>query len=416
MKKSFPFLISVCLLGSGVKAQWVQQSSTTVANLTGISCLNSDTCFAAGASGNIRKTFNGGTTWSVTGSGSTFANLASIRMFDRNSIWIGLSQKLHHTANGGSTWSAVVPTTTAHTIFDLAFLNDSDYIAVGGSPSNTTSGGYVVATTANAGTSWSAVNLSGQPTMCGVQCLNGTDCIAAGGALTIYKSTDGGSTWVKKDSSTTATETYLDIHFPTPTVGFVAGGNITSPATGAVMKKTTDGGNTWTPVTLPFPGTIFGIHFVNADSGFTVGYAGQIWVTTDAGMTWAQQSSPVLTDLYKIEMLDAMTGYAVGTNGVILKTTNAGGGYILGSASGLADLPMYSLLGNPSKNDLIIETRSELFGAELSVYNAVGEKVGTIKNIQGRRINIPSSDYPGGLYFFTVRNNGIAFSGKFIVE
>jgi photosystem II stability/assembly factor-like uncharacterized protein len=407
---------SLLAIAQNTKAQWTQLTSTTVANLTGISCLNIDTCFTAGASGNIRKTFNAGVTWSVTGSGSTFANLASIRMFDKNSIWIGLAQKFHHTANGGTTWAAVVPSTTSHTTYDFAFLSATKFIAVGGNAANTSTGGNVVSTSTNAGATWTSVNTSGEPTMLGVHCFNDTDCIAVGGAVTIFKSTDGGVNWVKKDFSSTATEAYFDVNFPTRAIGFAAGGSPTAPATGAIMKKTLDSGNTWTSVTLPFTNTIYGIHFVNADSGFVVCNGGKIWITSDAGASWAQQTSPVTTDLNKIQMLNDNVGYIVGASGVILKTTNAGGGYPIGIHETVSKQDLYTLYGNPSHVEMKIETKFNLQNAELTLFNELCQQQIIRKNLSGNTITIGTSDLPNGIYFFQVKDKSRNISGKFIVE
>ncbi len=408
------FLLIFC---QNTYSQWVQLTSGTAANLTGISCLNADTCFTSGSSGNIRKTFNAGAAWSVSGSGSTFANLASIRMFDKNSIWIGLSQKFHHTSNGGTAWAAVVPSpATSHTVYDFAFLTATTYLAVGGNPASTTSGGYLVATSTNAGSTWASVNVSGQPAMFGVQCLNGTDCIAVGGALTIFKSTDGGAAWVKKDSSTTATEVFYDVHFPTPVVGYAVGGSPTTPATGAVMKRTLDGGNTWSPVTLPFVNTLYGVHFVNADSGFVVGNGGIIRITSDGGSSWATQTSPVATDLNKIQMLDATTGYIAGASGVILKTTNAGGGYPVGINEPVSVQSLFTINGNPSHDELKIETKFQMQNAALTVFNALGQEQMIRKNISGNSISVTISGLLNGIYFFRVKDQNRNVSGKFIVE
>src|SRR3989304_4366901 len=187
-----------------LSAQWVQQTSNTVANLTGIHCTDVNNCFSAGATGTFRKTVDGGTSWTISGSGATFTNIACVKMYDLNNIWTGkVNGTFHKTANAGTNWSSVAPVTTSHVIYDIFYHDVSNYIAVGGSPSNMLSGGNVTITTTNGGTSWTAQNLSGLPTMLGIYCFNSSTCVASAGAETMYKTIDGGANWTVKNSGTT---------------------------------------------------------------------------------------------------------------------------------------------------------------------------------------------------------------------
>ncbi|MBD3179904.1 MAG: hypothetical protein GF417_10040, partial [Candidatus Latescibacteria bacterium] len=61
-------------------------------------------------------------------------------------------------------------------------------------------------------------------------------------------------------------------HFPTSTVGYIGGD---------FLYKTTDGGNTWTEMTLPSTEEVFEIFFKDANTGWAVGDKGLIMYTTD---------------------------------------------------------------------------------------------------------------------------------------
>lgn len=396
-------------------AQWVQQSSGTAANFSGITCANMNVCYVAGANGVIRKTVNGGTNWTISASGST-SNFASIRARDSANVWIGLAQQFRYTANAGALWTAMAPATSisTHVIYDIAYLSPTFYIAVGGSPSNTATGGYVSLKTIAGGAAgtWIPINVSGQGTMFGVSALNDSTYVAVGGSLNIYKTTDSAATWVKKDSGS-ATSVFYDVHFPTATVGYAVGGTPSAPTTGGIAKKSIDGGSTWIPLVLPITNTLYGVHFTDASTGYVVGNSGVVYKTTDGGLSWNQQFSTVGTDLMKVVFMNDTVGYATGSGGVIIKTIN--GGFPTGitethTANGC------TVFGNPSHTQMKIETDFDMMNGELTIVNELGQVTEVKKNIAGNTIDVNTSSFPSGLYFFRLNDGEISASGKFIVE
>lgn len=410
----FSLLIAVVPFPFYIEAQWVQQSSNTLANLTGIHCTHVDSCFSVGGTGNIRKTVNGGANWTVVSSG-TFTNIASVKMYDNQKIWCGMvNGTFRHSANGGTSWSTVnTGASGTHNIYDLWFHDGNNYYAVGGSAANQSSGGNVVITSTNGGVSWTAVNSSGVPTLFGIHCFNLNTCVAAAGSETIYKTTDGGVTWVKKDSG--AINSYYDIHFPTSAVGYVVGGSPTSPSSGGIMKKSVDSGETWQTVTIPISNTLYGVYFVNADTGFAVGNGGKIICTTNGGLTWTVQTSPVNTDLNKIIMLNDSVGYICGASGVILKTLN-GGGYLTTGMNENTSQNLLSVYGNPAKDEIKIETGFEMKNASVIIYNSLGQEVISISAVCGKNISVNVSSLGTGVYFFRINNTGKSEIGHIVVR
>ena len=123
---------------------------------------------------------------------------------------------------------------------------------------------------------------------------------AVGTEGTILKTTDGGTTWTRKNSNTTQTLKAVQIistggsdttyHYP-DTVGYAVGA-------GGTVTKTTDGGSTWnsTPPTLP-PSDLKGVY-----GKYAVGSGGALIKTTDDGMgnigvIWALGSSGTTSTL-----------------------------------------------------------------------------------------------------------------------
>lgn len=87
-------------------------------------------------------------------------------------------------------------------------------------------------------------------------------------------------------------------------------------APGWVVKATDTYGSRW------------GLYFINTDTGFAVGYAGNINKTTNGGASWQSLNTPTSTNLMDITFINDTVGFIAGgmwgNMGEILKTTNGG--------------------------------------------------------------------------------------------
>lgn len=332
------FLISFLftfLMGASVNAQWFKQSSYTTGNLNSVHCINDSTCYAVGELFNIRKTVDGGATpWFVPGGGTSNVDKSCVKMLNKDTILIAQANgtiRMTTTGSTSSTWSLDLPISPGGSngmgYNDLAFNSKSNFIAVGGSASNTSSGGRLTAQSLTSGATWTQIGSgSGEPTIFGIENITSTKYVAVGGAKTIYRSTDAGVTWTKIKTGGVDTA-FFDVHFPTKDTGYAVGGAFSAPSAGGIIFRTIDSGKTWTkPYTaaLPALNTLYGVHFVDGKTGYAVGNGGVILVTTDAGASWVKQISPVSTDLNKIYFPSKNVGYIAGASGVILKTTDGG--------------------------------------------------------------------------------------------
>lgn len=195
----------------------------------------------------------------------------------------------------------------------------------------------------------------------------------------IHRSSDGGQSWTFFQTIYTQSS-FLDIQFPTPSVGYACGGSAFGNHK-EVITKTLDGGVTWIPVTSNGYGGYFftEIYFVNPDTGFVARevsgifkttdggqnfitiptyatvtdiffrpdqtgfistyrsisssvYVYTIRKTTDLGSTWTTVYSDTMTNVTGLNhrtvnelfFADNTNGFAVGGNGLFLKTTDGG--------------------------------------------------------------------------------------------
>jgi photosystem II stability/assembly factor-like uncharacterized protein len=98
-----------------------------------------------------------------------------------------------------------------------------------------------------------------------------------------------------------------EVCFVDANIGFVLGVNST-------FMKTTDGGNTWSYISVPTNRTINGIHFVDENIGTVVGNYGTILKTTNSGLTWTTQTSGTTFNLSKVQFTDNNNGAILGSS------------------------------------------------------------------------------------------------------
>jgi photosystem II stability/assembly factor-like uncharacterized protein len=152
-------------------------------------------------------------------------------------------------ASGAYGGTSVIPNS------DIAFASESVGWLVGevgggpgvdndlsAGPQNEIWPGTEIQSTSNGGSSWSD-QLSAPNGIWGIDALNASDVWAVG-VSTLYRSLDGGASWVQMVSNEPASSALLNVDFVSPTLGV----GIT---TSAQLVVTTDGGADWTPSTLP---------------------------------------------------------------------------------------------------------------------------------------------------------------------
>ncbi len=135
------------------------------------------------------------------------------------------------------------------------------------------------------------------------------------------------------------TEILNDVYFVSETVGYAVG----SIGTTETVIKTTDGGLTWTNLTLDNASDkrdFYGVYFTDANNGYVVGKWGTVVKTTDGGANWTRQTTTGGNHLLDVTFVNSTTGFIVGNNSNIFKTTDGGVTWVQknSGSSGIAEV------------------------------------------------------------------------------
>ncbi len=229
--------------------------------------------------------------------------------------------------------------------------------------------------------------------------INRDTAISVGWGGNIFKSTDGGISWMQKNSGTTTSLYRVD--FPDNNTGFAVG------FFGKVVK-TTDGGENWTVIDIGASSNLWDVKFANRTKGFIVGHHGNIFATTDGGITWHPQHYYRDIKLFHINFINDSTGYITGEGGLMLKTVNGG---FVSVGSQMDILKSFSLYQNyPNPFNPVTKIRfdiAEPSEVKLTVYDLLGCEVSTLIDsyLYSGSYETEFSAYgiSSGMYFYTLK-------------
>jgi photosystem II stability/assembly factor-like uncharacterized protein len=272
--------------------------------------LNADTGWAVNSDGNILKTTDGGSSWSVQHS-APGVYLRCVGFANANVGWVGTltrTRRLFHTTDGGNSWSVVspLPASAQVAVCGLSVVNERVVYASG---SNRPTDPPRMMKTTDGGQTWTAWDMAAHASILidtfftdelhgwvvggKADILNPTtrDRIKP----VVLQTSDGGVTWTNRLAGQAATFPFGEwgwkIQFLTTNVGFISLENL---SIGAILK-TTDGGASWTRLPVndaQHNANLEGIGFIDEDRGWVGGWGsadfqkGFSSATTDSGKNW----------------------------------------------------------------------------------------------------------------------------------
>lgn len=418
---------------------------------------NATNGFAVGDGGVILKTTDAGLTWTNSNGVADIWARGGAFNSDNDGVICGERGEIYYTTNGGVSW---VPSTLLsqspsapfqNFLHTVAYITADSVAAIG-------YGGNVMMST-DAGKTFKQLPWTGLiGSLYGLhyQKTNKTILIGARAAADrhdLVTSTDGGSTWTLRPILGVGAIT--DFHFINDQLGFAAGAD--SITAKAIALKTTDGGNSWSIITLPSAennADIQRIHFSDANNGWIItshASGNQAWKTTDGGTTWTLETAAGLATgnwpVKDVYFKDANTGYISGSVGFFNYTTDGGATWIksglrtnqslvrfmpagnklyllsdfggllsadggpvsavkiIGDASKTTSVKIYP---NPSSFVVNVDVKED---AELSLYSFTGQLQ---LRVNGNRMNV--STLAKGIYFLQVNTIHGVSTQKLVVE
>ena len=192
------------------------------------------------------------------------------------------------------TYSWGHPSPQGNTVFAIAFADDANGWAVGGS-------GFVLRTT-DGGVQWSLQHGPEviAPDLYDLVVTPAGTLVACGDDAALYRSTDEGATW---DSPAHPAATRLR------DLAFRPDGALSAAGDNGVVLLSTDDGNTWSSIG-PGLGTVEHHAWRTATEGYAVG-TGVSHRTTNGGATWTQFIPPEFFGYNEVYFTDAQHGYVV---------------------------------------------------------------------------------------------------------
>lgn len=260
--------------------------------------------------GEITFSVDGGLTWTYPENLTTGSpgNLYEVEFIDVNTGFIGGgSGTLKKTTDGGATFTQIenpmILVANKH-INSLRYY-DANTIYAGGSS------GYVMQST-DGGATWSDTKINSS-TVYDIWALDANTILASeSSGKFCYGVFDGGA--VVTDSLA------IDVGGNAMRAVEVRGDVVIVPAsTGEIFRTTLDDLPGLVSVfTDPDGDDLYDVEFVDDTTAYVVGENGKIYMSTDAGLTWTAMTSPTTTTLAKVR-LSGYELWAVGKEGTILK-------------------------------------------------------------------------------------------------
>lgn len=382
---------------------WDLISSGYYGKISDIIMLDDYKGWSVGNNGMILHTSDGGNHW-VAQNSNTDVDLKTVYFNDELLGFAAGEYEIHKTSDGGNTWSLAKG--DCPEVLNSIFIS-SQYTAwvVGNN-------GYVLKTQ-NGGEDWTQKDIGYNNSLEDVFFANTAVGWIVGRDGLILKTTNTGNDWFRQADSIAGDGLLFSVHFINSLEGWIAGWY-------NLILHTSDGGTNWENQNQFFDGTsdyTFGlrdIYFHDSQNGWAAGYGlgphPIIMGTNDGGSNWEELDCPTGGLLYGVHFVNQNTGWVVGSNATILHT-NCGGGVGIDIPKTATKNNALSSYPNPFSSSTTFQYwLSESSYIELIIYNAEGKIIELVidqmmpQNTHSYTWN--AEEYPAGIYYAVIRTDG----------
>ncbi len=294
---------------------WEIQTSGTSYNLRDVSFSDVKYGWAVGDNAIALKTVNGGTSWQVLPQIRPWPVFYRVCSIDSMHVWITSSEdSILMSTNGGTTFETYQISPLSIFYLGVDFVDTLRGWACG-------TGGWRISKTTDGGRTWTTRQDS-YGTGYDLDMIDSLNGWAAIGGGTLLRTDDGWNTWIPQNTNSSAG---LDgISFWDSLTGITVGGQNGNLAT---IIRTTNGGAVWTvqpQITQNFE--FYGVSTFLNTNAMICGESGSLIKTTDNGANWTVVRNADIKNfsLFNTYFYDKNLGWSVGTNGAITHTANGG--------------------------------------------------------------------------------------------
>lgn len=366
-------------------SSWTESAGPVLFQIpNNIEFLNSNTGFAAGSSGQFSRTTNGGANWQSIATPQVDWAYFQVKIVSETEIYlVGDPSFLYKSIDQGSTWTTLSvsvsgPATTfiwysldksgstyvlsgdygivaKSTDAGATWFSESNLLKTAlnfnittvpgtskywiiGRPQTATTGQVMYSS--NSGTNWTLYSIGVTGDFNDITMINENTGYVTGANSQVYKTTDGGVSWVMKTKPHVNNYTLYNCDFIDENTGWVFVNFATVP--GGNVFKTTDGANTWTQYTTGATSeNIYSAEMLNANTGYTTMNQSNrpVYKTTNGGVNWSPLTTGLTGSIRSVTCPDDTTVYICQTSGTnrVAKSTNAGATWTLISMPATAD-------------------------------------------------------------------------------
>jgi photosystem II stability/assembly factor-like uncharacterized protein len=425
-------LIFICLfIFSGISLSqeyWIHKPSPTTKWLTRILFVDTLYGWAAGDSGTIIHTSNGGQNWIVQNTGIVGYPIDDFFFLNRNLGWgvandyFFYGSKILKTTNGGNNWQMTVFPDTTQVFNTIHFLDSLNGYLSGYS-------GNVFKTT-NGGINWLEQHVD--TNYCPILNLfpkanfgfsNSQTGYTCGGHIDIqgmiWKTNDFGHNWLTYCLTPEPLNRILSIG---PQRVLATGGDYEY---GLNIVNSYDGGNTWLYDTS--------VHIWGIGRALAFRTPAELWIPTAIGQSWAVSLDsgghqkpwlvfpcPDTTSAYDALFVTPAFGWACGTNGALLKYNPdiigipGGGNYVP------SNYELYQNYPNPFNPATTISYYlPRISHVVITIYELTGREVR--KYIEGikpgghHKLRFTSNGLASGVYFYSIKAGDFTRAKKMVI-
>ena len=400
---------------------WISQNTSFPNTSTGvrnISIVDENVVWASGYDGSgsganyqvYSRTSNGGSSWSSgnINLGDTNLGIAMISAISSTTAWVvgyptaaGQTGGIWKTTNGGSSWTRqnTASYNSSGSFTNVVYFWDENYGFAQGDPIG---GEYELYVTSDGGNNWEAVPGENIPNPGGGEYgyvgqieVVGDNVWYTTNSTTLYHSTDRGNTWQAyqcpvNDFSGDA------ISFSDANNGIIV--------SGTNVYRTYDSGENWTQIDPNGPVNSIGVSYVEGtDTIFSTSTSGSSQ-SFDGGITW----NPIDNETFLgVEFLNSTTGWAGSFNGDLAGGIWKWSDFSL-SQDEISNESNFKIYPNPVDNILNIDSVNEI---NSMIYDITGKKV-----LESYSKNINIEKLAKGIYVIKIKDlvNNITESIKII--